>query len=80
MSPDLLEALRALVRDVVREELARSQPVDDRLLTATEAAALLAVPVSTVRQLGREGRLPTVTGLGRTVRYRASDVKRLISR
>jgi excisionase family DNA binding protein len=47
--------------------------VNDRLLTADEVAAMLAVPVSWVRESTRAGAMPVVE-LGRYRRYRRADV------
>jgi len=51
---------------------------DDRLLTLPEVAARLACSPALVRRLGARGMLPRVK-LGRLVRYRASDVARLVA-
>ncbi len=45
----------------------------DRLLTASEVAELLSVPVSWVREHTRNGRIPHVQ-LGHYVRYREETV------
>jgi excisionase family DNA binding protein len=47
------------------------------LMTAAEAAELLGVPVSTVREWGRKGTLPRVK-LGRHVRFVRSQVEAAI--
>ena len=47
---------------------------DDRLLTAKEVAALLAVPESWVREATREGRLPHLK-LGRYRRYQRPAIE-----
>ena len=47
------------------------------LMTATEVAELLGVPVSTVREWGRNGTLPRVT-LGRHVRFIRAHVEAAI--
>jgi excisionase family DNA binding protein len=47
------------------------------LMTATEVAELLGVPVSTVREWGRKGTLPRVK-LGRHVRFIRSQVEAAI--
>jgi excisionase family DNA binding protein len=47
------------------------------LMTATEVADLVGVPVSTVREWGRNGTLPRVK-LGRHVRFIRSHVTRVI--
>lgn len=46
----------------------------DRLLTANEVAAFLAVPVSWVREWTRSGAIPHLK-LGRYCRYRLPDVE-----
>jgi excisionase family DNA binding protein len=48
--------------------------VSERLLTAEEVAAFLAVKVSWVREATRDGRLPHLR-LGRYRRYRLSDIE-----
>jgi excisionase family DNA binding protein len=52
----------------------------DRLLTVAEAASLLGVKRSTLYQWAREGRLPSVKLLGRALRFRESDLQRLINK
>ena len=47
---------------------------DDRLLTAKEVAALLAVPESWVREATREGRFPHLK-LGRYRRYQRPAIE-----
>jgi excisionase family DNA binding protein len=53
---------------------------DDRLLTATEVAALLGVRAKFVHDLGRRGVLPRVYVGDRHVRYRAGAVHEWIAR
>jgi excisionase family DNA binding protein len=48
--------------------------VSDRLLTAPEVAAFLAVKESWVREATRDGRLPHLR-LGRYRRYRLADIE-----
>jgi excisionase family DNA binding protein len=50
-----------------------------RLLDAGEVAAILAVPISWVREATRAGQLPTVT-LGRYRRYDQADVLAWVER
>ena len=50
-----------------------TQPRGERLISATEVADLLAVPVTWVREATRAGRLPHVR-LGRYVRYERDEV------
>jgi excisionase family DNA binding protein len=50
----------------------------DRLLALPDVAAQLACSEGLVRRLGARGVLPRVK-LGRLVRYRASDVARLVA-
>ena len=52
--------------------------MSDRLLTAAEVAALLAVKESWVREATRDGRLPHLR-LGRYRRYRRDDIERWLS-
>jgi excisionase family DNA binding protein len=47
---------------------------DDRLLDAEEAAAMLNVPVSWVRQATRSGAIPAIP-LGRYWRYRETSLR-----
>ncbi len=47
------------------------------LMTATEVAELLGVPVSTVREWGRNGKLPRIK-LGRHVRFLRARVEAAI--
>lgn len=49
--------------------------MSDRLLTAAEVAAFLAVKESWVREATRDGRLPHLR-LGRYRRYRLEDIER----
>jgi excisionase family DNA binding protein len=48
--------------------------MSERLLTAEEVAAFLAVKISWVREATRDGRLPHLR-LGRYRRYRLSDIE-----
>jgi len=52
--------------------------MSDRLLTAAEVAAFLAVKESWVREATRDGRLPHLR-LGRYRRYRREDIERWLS-
>jgi excisionase family DNA binding protein len=65
-----------------RGEAARTrslpEPSPDRLLEAAEAAELLAVPVSWVREATRQGELPHVR-LGRYRRYVRADLDKWIA-
>jgi excisionase family DNA binding protein len=54
-------------------ESSGTQPHGDRLLSATEVAEILAVPVTWVREATRAGRLPHVR-LGRYARYERDQV------
>lgn len=63
------------------DRLDSSQLPGDRLLTAAEAAALLGVKVSTVRQWTYQRRIPYVRlAGGRAVRYLLSELLRLINK
>ena len=48
--------------------------LDRRLLTARDVSTLLRVPVSTVYELTRGGRLPCL-GIGRAVRFSREDLE-----
>lgn len=50
-----------------------------RLLTPKEVAALLCLPVSTVYELARSGRLPSLR-IGRAVRFEQHDLESFIAR
>jgi excisionase family DNA binding protein len=52
--------------------------VTGSLLTASEVAKLLGVPVSWVYEQSRQGRIPTVT-LGRYRRYRLDSIEAWVS-
>ena len=49
-------------------------PLDDRLLTAEDVAELLRLPVSTIYDLARTGRLPHLR-IGRALRFSQCDLE-----
>ena len=49
-------------------------PLDHRLLTAEEVAELLRLPVSTIYDLARTGRLPHLR-IGRALRFSRNDLE-----
>jgi excisionase family DNA binding protein len=49
-------------------------PLDRQLLTAVEVAELLRLPVSTIYDLARTGRLPHLR-IGRALRFSRSDLE-----
>lgn len=49
-------------------------PLDHQLLTAEEVAELLRLPVSTIYDLARTGRLPHLK-IGRALRFSRSDLE-----
>jgi len=51
------------------------KPIDERLLTAAEAAELLRIHPKTVLLFARTGRLPALR-MGRLWRFRTSDLTR----
>ncbi len=51
----------------------------DRLLDVREAAAMLAVKPATLYQWAYQRRIPVVKLMGRALRFRLSDLHRLIS-
>lgn len=51
----------------------------DRLLDVHEAAALLSVKPATLYQWAYQRRIPVVKLMGRALRFRLSDIERLIT-
>ena len=51
----------------------------DRLLDVREAAALLAVKPATLYQWAYQRRIPVVKLMGRALRFRLSDIEKLIA-
>jgi excisionase family DNA binding protein len=49
-------------------------PLDHRLLTSEEVAELLRLPVSTIYELARTGRIPHLK-IGRALRFSQSDLE-----
>lgn len=81
MTDLLLDAIRETVREVLREEIAKISPptpaVDSDLpefLTTKEAAVLLRVDPSTLSRMRDRGDGPPFHTVGRSVRYRRTDV------
>ena len=70
-------ALRAMIVDVVREEL-RKMHAPSEYLSTGDAARLAGVAAGTVRRWIREGRL-TEHRAGRHVRIQRADVERLLA-
>lgn len=74
------ESLRDLVRDVVREELARALTERDapaEYLTVAQAATVARVARGTIRRWVREGRIAEYRA-GRVVRVRRDELDRLM--
>ncbi len=75
----LEQALEALLRRVIREELSAALNTDDRLLTAEQVAETLGyTDVHSIYRLKREGKLPAVYVSEKAIRFRQSDVRRFI--
>lgn len=73
---DIDQVIRDTVREVVREELAKSRPAatdPDELITTASAALLMKVQPATVRGWVATGRLGAVR-VGRTLRVRRGDL------
>lgn len=75
---DLDDALRAMVRDIVREELAsalakRERTDGEGFMSTTDAATYAGVARGTVRRWIREGRLPEHHA-GRHLRVKRSEL------
>ena len=62
MDNDLLEAIRAIIREEIKQ-------TEERLLDPEELAERLKVPLSWVYESSRQGRIPTVR-IGRYVRFK----------
>jgi len=74
----LEETFEEIVRRVLREEL-QAIGSADRLLTAPQVAEVLGyTDVDSVRRLQREGKLEAVKLGENTIRFRNSDVQKLI--
>lgn len=74
-----LDALRALIRAVVREELAAITPPPSPYLTVPEAAAYLRTTRQRVDSLLSAGAFPRVKDGGRTL-IRRADLERWLDR
>lgn len=57
----------------------REIDLSHRLLTPKDVAGLLSLPVSTVYELARGGRLPSLR-IGRAVRFERHDLENFITR
>jgi excisionase family DNA binding protein len=66
MDHGLLEAIRAIIREEIKQ-------TEERLLDPDELAERLKVPVSWVYEQSRRGQIPTIR-IGRYVRFRLNDV------
>jgi excisionase family DNA binding protein len=66
MDHELLEAIRAIIREEIKQ-------TEERLLDPDELAERLKVPVSWVYEQSRRGQIPTIR-IGRYVRFRLNDV------
>lgn len=77
---DPIDALRAFIAQVVRDELARQRPAApaaDEYLSVARAAAVADVAPGTVRRWIREGRL-VGHHAGRVLRVRRTDLEALL--
>jgi len=66
-------ALRRMLHEVVRTEMAKHPPDANRLLEAREAAELLGMSEEAVRKAAARGTLPCVH-IGRRLRFRLGDL------
>jgi excisionase family DNA binding protein len=73
------DALRALIKDCLREVLAESRaPVAEGYLSVNQAAELAAVTAGTIRDWVRAGRLPRFVA-GRHLRVKRADLEALLA-
>jgi excisionase family DNA binding protein len=72
-------ALRAMIVEVVREELAQAAARPDEYLSTSEAAGAAKVAPGTVRRWVREGRLPPHHA-GRLMRVNRADLERMLTK
>jgi excisionase family DNA binding protein len=78
MTPDLAEALRPLVAQLVAEELAkRAAPAPAEYLTIEAAAAVASVSASTVRRWLRSGRLAE-HGVEGVIRIQRTEIEAML--
>ena len=63
----------------IRRRLATPSPEDEELLTPAEVASLFRCDPKTVTRWAKAGKLTTIRTLGGHRRYRASEVRALIS-
>jgi excisionase family DNA binding protein len=75
----LAKALKSIIKDAIREELATVKPSEpEPLLLDTEAAAkLLAVPETWLAAAARSGKVKSVR-LGAYVRFKRADLEKYI--
>jgi excisionase family DNA binding protein len=63
----------------VQTTRAASGPLEDQLVDATTAGAVLGLRLNTIRKLTRKGELPFVRVTGRrSIRYRLTDLEALV--
>lgn len=78
---DAVDALRALIAEVVREEIAKAlaaaKPSNDEYLSAAAAAKVAGVHPATIRSWVRDGRLPEHRA-GNRVRVSRADLEELL--
>lgn len=84
MAADPLDALRTMIAEVVRQEIAKAglapKPAGaDGYLSVAQAAELASVAPGTIRRWVREGELPDRRA-GRVLRVRRADLEELLRR
>jgi excisionase family DNA binding protein len=79
----LLDSLKALIKEALREELAALNGKNDKpsklLLTTEEAAKLMGVKATWLADAARENKLPVVR-LGHYVRFKIADIEAFVER
>jgi excisionase family DNA binding protein len=74
-----MSAQRRRARVIPASPHRREHALPDRLLDVRDAAALLAVKPATLYQWAYQRRIPVVKLMGRALRFRESDLRKVIA-
>jgi excisionase family DNA binding protein len=75
----LIEQIRSVVREVIREEIGGGRNGDSPLLSAEAAAKLWDVPKTWILESARRGEIASVK-VGHYVRFRPDDLKAFVEK